>query len=49
MHNNIKNKQGGFLQLIILVLIALFIMKYYGVTISGVVDWFSNTFQDVLR
>jgi len=43
------NKKGGFVQIILLILIALFIMKYYGVTISGVVNWFTTTFQDVLR
>jgi hypothetical protein len=46
---NIKNKSGGFLQIIILILVALFIMKYSGVTISGLVYWFKTTFASVLR
>ncbi|MEK7071469.1 MAG: hypothetical protein AAB943_00865 [Patescibacteria group bacterium] len=44
-----STKQGGFLQIIILVLIVLFIMKYSGVTISDAKEWFETTFADVLR
>lgn len=46
---DIKNKQGGFLQFIILLLIVLFIMKYSGITVSEAVDWFKDYFSDVLR
>lgn len=56
MKNSIKNKksiyvgrQGGFLQIIILILIALFVMKYSGITISDVINWFKATFNNVLR
>ena len=49
MDGNIKNKRGGFLQIIIGILIALLIMKYLGVTVSGVVNWFLNTFHSVLK
>jgi len=44
-----KNKNGGFVELIIIILIALFIMKYTGVTVSDVIAWFQNTFSGVLR
>jgi len=44
-----KNKQGGFLEIIILVIIALLLMKYFGITISGVVNWFASFFSGVLR
>lgn len=44
-----RNKNGGFIQLILLILIVLFIMKYSGVTVSDVVNWFKTTFGDVLR
>ncbi|MBI5139726.1 hypothetical protein HZA26_03915 [Candidatus Nomurabacteria bacterium] len=46
---NEKNKKGGFLQIIVLILIALFIMKYSNVTVSDLVLWFKTTFGDVLR
>ena len=49
MENKTKNKEGGFIELIILIIIALLIMKYFGITISGVVDWFEAFFRSVLR
>lgn len=55
MKNNIKNparfggKQDGFLEIIILIIIALLLMKYFGITISGVVNWFSSFFSGVLK
>jgi hypothetical protein len=44
-----STRQGGFLQIIILIIIALLIMKYMGVTVSGVWDWFVTFFRNVLR
>lgn len=41
--------QGGFLQVIILIIVALFIMKYSGLTVSMVVNWFLTFFKSVLR
>ncbi|MFA6353849.1 MAG: hypothetical protein WCW93_02870 [Candidatus Paceibacterota bacterium] len=49
MKNKIKNKKGGFLEIIILVIIALLLMKYFGITISGLWHWFSSFFSSVLR
>lgn len=46
---NKSNRGSGFVQIIILIIIALFLMKYYGVTISGVINWFTTTFKDVLK
>ncbi len=44
-----KNKQSGLIELIILIIIALLLMKYFGITISGVIDWFKSFFGTVLR
>ncbi|MEK9181891.1 MAG: hypothetical protein AAB786_02610 [Patescibacteria group bacterium] len=44
-----KNKQSGFLQIIILIIIVLFIMKFSGVTISNAVNWFKVTFSSVFK
>jgi hypothetical protein len=57
MKNNIENKksestsagQDGFLEIIIIIVIALLIMKYFGVTISGVIHWFTSFFSNVLK
>lgn len=42
-----KNNQGGFLQTIILIIIALIVMKYLGVTVSGVLNWLANLIRSV--
>ncbi len=47
--NVMKNKEGGFLELIVIIVIALVIMKYYGITISGVIHWFTSYFANVLK
>ena len=44
-----KNKSGGFIELIVLIIIALLIMKYFGVTVSGVFEWFMSFFRSVFR
>jgi len=44
-----KNRQSGFLEIIVIVVIALLIMKYMGVTVSGVINWFTTFFRDVLK
>lgn len=42
LNNQLKNQQGGFLQLIIFIIVAVFLMQYFGLTISGIVDWFKS-------
>jgi hypothetical protein len=56
MKNKIQNNkgghastQGGFIELIILIIIALLLMKYFNITISGVINWFETFFKSVLR
>lgn len=48
-NNKLNQKEGGFIQLIILILIALLIMKYYGVTVTDSINWFKDYFSSVLR
>ncbi len=43
------NNQAGFLQLIIIIIIALLLMKYFGITISGAIAWFKDFFGSVLQ
>jgi len=52
--NNIKNEeggpastQGGFLKLIIFIIIALFLMKYFKISLSDVLDWLKALFNSV--
>ncbi len=44
-----NNQQGGFIELLVIIIIVLFIMRYFGFTISGLVNWFINMFRSVLR
>lgn len=46
---NIKNEQGGFLQLILLVVVVLFLMKYFGVSFSDVYNWLKDLLDSVLK
>ncbi|OGI67498.1 hypothetical protein A3A05_01540 [Candidatus Nomurabacteria bacterium RIFCSPLOWO2_01_FULL_41_12] len=34
-----KNKQGGFLKLIILIVIAVLLLRYFGITGTEAIDW----------
>ncbi|MFA5095171.1 MAG: hypothetical protein WC447_00705 [Candidatus Paceibacterota bacterium] len=47
MDNNIKNKQGGFLKLIILIVVILFLLSYFHVSVSQAIDWVINTIKSV--
>jgi len=49
MINNIKsNKEGGFVKLIIVIVIALFLMKYFGLTITGILNYFHLTWSEII-
>ena len=45
------NKQtgGGFIQIIVLLIVVIFIMSYFHLTVSGVVNWFIVSFKSVFR
>jgi uncharacterized protein involved in cysteine biosynthesis len=42
-------KEAGFLEIIIIIIIALLLMRYFGITVSGVINWFISFFRSVLR
>lgn len=42
MKKNLKNKKGGFLQLIIIIIVVLLLIKYFNITLSGIIDWIKN-------
>jgi hypothetical protein len=47
MQNNFKNKnEGGFIQLIILIVIVLLTMRHYGVTIDSAIAWVKSLDAD---
>ena len=47
MNNNIKNKQGGFIKLIIFIVVVLFLMKYFEISVVDVLNWLKTLFNSV--
>jgi len=45
---NGKNNGGGILQIIVLVIAVLLLMRYFGLTISGILDYFNLTWAEIL-
>ncbi len=44
---NLQNKQGGFLDIIISIVIIFLIMRYFGLTITGIFDWLRELFYSI--
>ena len=50
MMNKIKNKkESGFIKLIIVVVIALLLMRYFKITISGILAYFNLTWSEIIN
>jgi len=49
MKNKIKNQEGGFLRLIIFVVVILLLMKYFHITFSGILAYFHLTWPEVIN
>jgi hypothetical protein len=47
MNGNLKNEQGGFIKLIIFIVIVLFLLSYFHVTIGQAINWLVNTIKSV--
>ncbi len=44
----IKNKKGGFLQLIVIIIVVLLLMRHFGITISGVLAYFDLSLDMII-
>lgn len=44
---NHKNNTGGFLKYIIIIIIAIILLNFFGLTFRGAVDWFINAVRSV--
>lgn len=42
-----KNKQGGFLQLIIFIIAVVFLLNYFNLHISTIWNWFVTMFHNI--
>ena len=45
--NKFKNKQGGFIQIIILVIVVVCVLYFFHVSIADAFNWIVNAFQHV--
>lgn len=46
-NKKLKNNQGGFVYIIIVIVGALLLMRYMGVTFTGIYNWFRDLFLSV--
>lgn len=44
---NLKNQEGGFIDIIIAIIVIFLIMKYFGLTFTGIFEWVKNLFYSV--
>lgn len=42
MRTNFKNKEGGFLKLILFIVIAIFLINYFNISFGDIIDWIKN-------
>lgn len=42
MINNIKNRKGGFLHLVLVIFVALLLLNYFHISVSDIVNWFKS-------
>ncbi len=46
---NINNKQGGFIQLILTIIVVVFLLSYFNITISDAWNWLVTMFNNVFN
>ena len=56
MLNKFKNKQNsragrqaGFIKLIIVIIIGLLVMRYFGITVSGILSYFGTSWSEIVN
>ncbi|MSU44828.1 hypothetical protein EXS45_01460 [Candidatus Nomurabacteria bacterium] len=48
MINKAENKDRGFIKLIIVIIITLLLMRHFGVTITGILNYFNLTWVEII-
>ena len=48
MNKNIKNKEGGFLRIIFIIVILFLVMSYFNITFIGVVNWLIYSIKNII-
>ena len=44
-----NNKKSGFIKFIIIIVVALLLMKYFNITISGILAYFNLTWVEIIN
>ena len=47
IEKNKENQQAGFLKLIIFIIVAIFLLKYFNLTFADVLNWIKNLFSSI--
>ncbi len=46
---NFSNQKGGFIRLIILIVVVLLLMRHFNLTITGILSYFHLTWSDLMN
>ena len=49
LKNAKKNTEGVFLELIIIIILAIFLLSYFHISISEVVNWFTVSIHNIFK
>jgi len=49
MRNKKNNKEEGFLKLLLIIIIALLLMRYFNITISGILAYFHLSWSEIIN
>ena len=44
-----NNKKGGFIKFIIIIVVALLLMNYFHITVSGILAYFNLTWVEIIN
>jgi hypothetical protein len=47
--NDASRAQGGFLKLIIFIIVALLLLKYFNISLSDIIHWIESFFKTVFK
>jgi hypothetical protein len=47
MFNNFKNKKGGFIETVVIIIVAILLMRYFHISVGDVFRWIGRQLQGV--
>jgi cell shape-determining protein MreC len=49
MNKGYKNTEGGFLRIILFIIVIIIVMSYFHLSLGGIASWFANAFASVVH